>query len=292
MSGSAAYALSPDLGLLAEDSDRRFRRLLAVFAIPALIGGIIIPFVQISGLLKGGGMLTPTRYAKLIQQAPEQPTEQQKTVPTAKPRPQLTQEQKVEKARKKAQKAIASLQDSLAELRDTNLPKVNGPLKANVISSSTGTAPSFAQDASKTSGGIGEIGVVERQSKTGISERKTAQVRSKIGAGKDASRAGMSGNVTGRSLEELQLVFDRNKGAFYVMYQRELREHPNARGKIVVRMTIAPSGHVTSCTIVSSELHSPEFEKKVVARVLLMDFGPKNVGDFTVDYPIVFFPQN
>ena len=31
---------------------------------------------------------------------------------------------------------------------------------------------------------------------------------------------------------------------------------------------------------------------KILARVKLMDFGPKDVGDFTMDYPIVFFPQN
>ena len=291
MTGSA-YALSPDIGLLSDDSDRRFRRLLAALAAPALIAGIVIPFVQISGLLKGGAMLTPTRYAKLIQQAPEQPTEQ-KTVPTAKPRPQLTQEQKVERARKKAQKAISSLQDSLAELREANLPKISGPLQANVISSSSSTAPGFAREAAKTSGGIGETAEIGRvESKTSLGERRTAAVQSKIGEGKDASRAGMGGTVTGRSLEELQLVFDRNKGAFYTMYQRELRQNPNARGKIVVRMTIAPSGRVTACSIVSSEMHSPEFEKKVVARVLLLDFGPKNVGDFTVDYPIFFFPQN
>jgi TonB family protein len=289
----SSYALSHDLGLLADDSDRRFRRLVAVLAIPALIAGVVIPFVQISGLLKGGGMISPTRYAKLIQQQQEQPAEQ-KTSPVAKPRPQLTQEQKVEKARKKAEKAIASLQDSLASLRDADLPTVDKPLtQSQVISSTGGTRPNFNADAAKTSGGIGDTATVGRAaSQTQLGQRKEQAVHSKIGEGKDASRAGMSGTVTGRSLEELQLVFDRNKGAFYTMYQRELRTKPDMRGKVVLRITIAPSGHVTKCSVVSSELHDPEFEKKVVARVMLLDFGPKNIGDFTVDYPIYFFPQN
>jgi TonB family protein len=291
-----AYALSPGFGALAGESDRRFRRLLAGFALPALIAGIIIPFVQVSGLLKGGGLITPTRYAKLLEQAPaiEEPQTVEKKEVLPKPKPQLTQEQKVERARKRAEKALASLTDQLSELRDTNLPTVNTPLTGNVITSASSTAPSFAAAAARTSGGIGEVGVVERkESTTGLGERKTTTVKSTIGAGADASRAGLGGDKlkSGRTLEEIQLVFDRNKGAFYTMYVREQRQHPNMVGKLVVRMTIAPSGRVTRCTIVSSELNNPEFEKKVVARVLLLDFGAKDVGDFTLDYPILFFPS-
>ena len=233
---SAAYALSPGLGLLADDSDRRFRRLLAIFATPALILGLVIPFIHVAGLLKDVALITPMRQA--------------------------------------------------------DLPKVGGPLQANVVSSSTGTNPGFAKEAGKTSGGIGDTAAIGRVgSSTSIGDRNTAKVRSKIGEGRD-SGAGTGGKASGRTLEELQLVFDRAKGAFYTMYQRELRQNASMRGKVVLRITIAPSGHVTRCSVVSSELHDPEFEKKVVARVLLMDFGPKAVGDFTVDYPIYFFPQN
>lgn len=296
----SAYALSPAFGSLSSDNDRRFRRLLLLIGAPALIAAIGIPFIEVSGLLKGGGMLTPVRYAKLIEQAapeeapaPETPPEA-KPQPTPAPKPQLTQAQKVEKARKKAEKAIASLQDSLAELRDSSLPTVDAPLTGEVISSRSGSTPSFAASASKSSGGIGEVGVVERQSTTALGSRQAERVKSPVGAGRDASRSGLSGDMTktGRTLEEIQLVFDRSKGALYTMYQRELRANPNARGKVVVRMTIAPSGRVTRCTLVSSEMNSPEFEKKVIARILLLDFGAKDVGDFTIDYPLYFFPQN
>lgn len=296
----SAYALSPAFGTLSADSDRRFRRLLLVFGLPALLFGVGIPFIQVSGLLKGGGMLTPVRYAKLIEQksapepetAPDTPVEKPQPKPV--PKPQMTQQQKVEKARKKAEKAIASLQDSLAELRDSDLPTVNAPLTGEVLTSKSGTTPSFAASASKSSGGIGEVGVVERQSTTALGSRQAERVKSPVGAGRDASRSGLSGDVTktGRTLEDIQLVFDRSKGALYTMYQRELRANPNARGKIVVRMTIAPTGRVTRCVLVSSEMNSPEFEKKVIARILLLDFGPKDVGDFTIDYPLYFFPQN
>lgn len=296
----SAYALSPAFGSLASDNDRRFRRLVLGIGLPALLLGLVLPFIQVSGLLKGGGMLTPVRYAKLIEQTDAPEPEAQPDQPVQKPqpkpaqKPQLTQQQKVEKARKKAEKAIASLQDSLAELRESNLPTVNAPLTADVLSSESGKNPSFAASASKSSGGIGEVGVVERQSTTALGSREAQRVKSTVGSGKDASRSGLSGDVVknGRSLEDIQLVFDRAKGAFYTMYQRELRANPNARGKVVVRLTIAPSGRVTACRVVSSEMNNPEFEKKIIARVLLLDFGAKPIGDYTLDYPLNFFPQN
>ena len=87
-------------------------------------------------------------------------------------------------------------------------------------------------------------------------------------------------------------MFDRNKGALYTIYLRELRVDPDAHGKLVVRLVIAPSGAVKAVSLVSSDFASDEFGSKILARVKLLDFGPKDVGDFTMDYPIVFFPQN
>lgn len=280
----SAYALSPAFGTLSDDSDRRFKRLILVFALPALIAGIVIPMVDIPSLIKQ--VITPQRYAKLIQQ---QPIEEKKIEKKEEPKPEkpkLTQEQKVEKARQRAQKQLKAL-DTLADLRDVTMPTVSAPLQGNVITSSSNTN-TFAASAANTSGGIGEIGIVDRgASTTGLGSRSTTGVKSTIAGGK-----GVGAPKNRRTEEEIQLVFDRNKGALYTIYLRELRQNPDAHGKIVVRLTIAPSGAVKSCKVISSEFASEEFAKKVVARVMLMDFGPKDVGDFTIDYPIVFFPQN
>lgn len=282
----SAYALSPELGVLSDDSDRRFRRLVLILAVPALVAGAWIPFVKIKSLFEEK-LAQPQRYAKLIQQKPDEPKPIEEKKDEAKPKPTLTPEQKREAARKKAEKRIASLRDELSELRDADLPKVKGPLAADVIRSSAN--PSFKAAASQGSGGIGEVGVVEHSgSATGLGSRRTTGVRSGIG-GKGEGQGGKI--VKGRTLEEIQLVFDRTKGAFYTMYVREQRQRPDMAGKVTVRLTIAPDGSVKSCRVVSSELSHPEFEKKVVARVLLMDFGAKDVGDFTIDYPILFFPS-
>lgn len=278
-----AYALSPELGVLSDDSDRRFKRLVLLLAIPALIAGLIIPFIKITGLLQEK-LLQPQRYAKLIQQKPEPPKPVEEKKPEAKP--QLTKEQKLERAREKARKAMKQF-DELAALRDANLPTVSQQMSASIITSSSNRA-SFAASAGQGSGGIGEIGVVEHgTSRTGLGSRNTTGVRSNIGGRGE----GMGKIVKGRTLEEIQLVFDRTKGAFYTMYVREQRQRPDMAGKVTVRLTIAPDGSVKSCRVIASELSHPEFEKKVVARVLLMDFGAKDVGDFTIDYPILFFPS-
>ena len=276
----SAYALSPEFGSVADASDRRFRRLLAILLVPALAAGIVIPRIDLPSLIKQ--VITPQRYAKLIQQVEEKKPEEK---PKAE-KPVLTHEQKVEKARQRAQKQLRAF-DSLAALRDVSLPTVGAPLQANVIGSTASTT-NFAATAATDSGGIGAIGIVDRgASTTGLGDRTTTAVRSTIAGGKAAAAPKHR-----RTEEEIQLIFDRNKGALYTIYLRELRVNPDAHGKLVVRLTIAPSGAVTACSVVASDFSSAEFGQRIVARIMLMDFGPKAVGDFTMDYPVTFFPQN
>src|SRR6202035_5573619 len=104
-----------------------------------------------------------------------------------------------------------------------------------------------------------------------------------------AARSGASGKAA-RSREEIELVFDRNKGAIYALYSRALRERPDLQGKLVLEFTIAPSGEVTECHVVSSELKNAELESKIVARVKLFRFEAKDVAAITSTKPIEFVP--
>jgi TonB family protein len=99
-----------------------------------------------------------------------------------------------------------------------------------------------------------------------------------------------SNGKAGRSREEIELVFDRNKGAIYALYSRELRQHPELQGKLVLEFTIAPSGEVTMCRVVSSDLNDPALERLIIARVRLFHFEPKDVAPITTTKPIDFFP--
>ena len=109
------------------------------------------------------------------------------------------------------------------------------------------------------------------------------------GGGNGAIQRGGSGKAS-RSIEDVKLVFERNKGAIYAIYNRMLREEPSLQGKIVLKLTIAPSG-AADCQIVSSELKTPELESKLLARVRTFDFGSKDVEVLIINWPVDFLPS-
>ncbi len=108
------------------------------------------------------------------------------------------------------------------------------------------------------------------------------------GANDKIQRSG-SGKAS-RSIEDVKLVFERNKGSIYAIYNRMLREDPTLQGKIVIKLTIAPSGSA-ECQIVSSELKTPELESKLLARVRQFDFGAKDVEVLVINWPVDFLPS-
>ena len=86
------------------------------------------------------------------------------------------------------------------------------------------------------------------------------------------------------------MIFDRNKGTIYNVYNRALRKNPSLQGKIVLQLTIAPSGKVLACKLISSELDDPSLGQNITRRVKLFDFGSKDVSEVTITYPIDFLP--
>ena len=109
------------------------------------------------------------------------------------------------------------------------------------------------------------------------------------GAGGTLQRAG-NGKAS-RSIEEIKLVFERNKGAIYAIYNRALREEPALQGKVVLELKIAPSGEVLECRIASSELNAAELERKLLARIRQFEFGAKDVEQMVVTWPVDFLPS-
>jgi len=94
-----------------------------------------------------------------------------------------------------------------------------------------------------------------------------------------------------RAIEDVRLVFERNKGSIYAIYNRALRDEPGLQGKVVLKLTIAPSGGITDVRIVSSELKMPDVEQKLLARIRTFDFGAKDVNEMVVNYPLDFLPS-
>ncbi len=111
------------------------------------------------------------------------------------------------------------------------------------------------------------------------------------GAGAGGTLQKSSSGKASRSIEEIKLVFERNKGSIYALYNRALREDPSLQGKVVLELKIAPSGAVTDCRIVSSELKADDLEKKLLARIRQFDFGAKDVEVMVVSWPVDFLPS-
>jgi TonB family protein len=122
--------------------------------------------------------------------------------------------------------------------------------------------------------------------------RGTSRVTGYIGGAEfgDADRPLSDSARSSRTDEEIQVVFDRNKAALYSIYQRALRNDPTLKGKVVLKITIAPSGQVVAASVESSDLKDPDLERKIAARVKLFDFGAKDVDQITITYPIDFLP--
>ena len=89
----------------------------------------------------------------------------------------------------------------------------------------------------------------------------------------------------------MRLVFERNKGAIYAIYNRALREDPTLQGKVVLKLTIAPSGEVSEVRIESSELNDAELERKLLARIRQFQFGALPVETLVATYPVDFLPS-
>ncbi len=160
------------------------------------------------------------------------------------------------------------------------------------------------QAKSGTSGGISSFGVSRNLGNGGsgggsgygnagqIGGVGFSRVESSVaGIGGEEGRPTSGGPGPGRTDEEIQIVFDRYKATLYRIYNKELRNDPTLRGKLLLRITIEPEGEVSLCLVESTDLGSDYLVAQIVDRVKRFNFGPKeDVPVTTILYPIDFLP--
>ena len=259
---------------------------------------VIMPFLPRTERVVNTDSL-PERVVQLVMEPPPPPP----PPPPPKPEPQKPVEKAPPKpappvdARVKASKSglLASM-DDLAALRDMNLDKLakNQPKTTDPGDVTQVTRSLILSKAGGTSGGISAPSSSGLAAGSGsLNGYRAGQVKDPTLAtgnqGAGSTRGGGSGKAS-RSADEIALVFTRNKGAIDAMYARALRDKPALQGKVVLEITIAPSGDITAARIVSSDLNDPEFESKLLARVRLFKFEAKDVATLTATKPIDFFP--
>ncbi len=313
---SYAHSLSLPWSISAED-ERRFQRVLLGVLALTLVLGVLIPMLPVFKKPVEREVELPPRVAKLLFEKRIEPKPIPKPVEKAKPKPVQVKKpvakkppQKVvqkpkpqpkpvpkvdptEQARKKAAKSgLLAMQDSLADLRDQSVDPLRN---ATRLSSSASQAKEVQRSlvtskVAKASGGINTAALSRDAGDTRLQARTATEVVSPVVTETAQTRHKGNSRNASRSIEEIQIVFDRNKGAIYSLYNRELRKDPGLQGKLVLRLTIDPSGQVTQVELVSSELGLPALEHKLVQRVKMLSFGAKAVETVTITYPIEFLP--
>ncbi len=298
------------------DHDDQFREILKRIVIAVAVLSLVFSFLPVPELDRSAEEEVPERFARLLLDKPEPPPpppvvrqEPEPVKPEPKPEPVKPVERLVErtpkpepvvvpeKAREKA--AVAGLlpfADELADLRDNQV--VASVTNQRQLAGAAGEAERSERSmitsrVGRASGGINTAAMSRDTGGAGLAGRSTTSVSSTVAglqsAGPAPTRTGDS-QRSARSREEIEMVFDKNKGAIYALYNRALRRDPSLQGKLVLRLTIEPSGAVSLCEVVSSELVDEELQRKLVQRVKLFRFAKKDVAPVTTTKPIDFFP--
>ncbi len=308
------------------EEDRRLKVVVVTVMSIALLLSLAIPFIPVPKEDRDKVKELPPRLAQLVmeKQKPkpkpqpkkvekkkEEKKEEKKEKKKEEKKPEKKQEKpkpkkveppkpkvdRVAEARKKAASAgLLAFSDDLADLRDAPVaPKLN---KGKPLSKGGAAAKKrerkILTSGVSSSGGINTANLSSGVGSTDLAGRQTTQVESPVdmvAVAAPVASTGKAAKKPSRTYEEVSLVFDRNKGAIYSLYSRALRKDPTLQGKVVLEITIAPSGKVTECKVVSSELNNPALERKLVSRVKMLNFGARDVETLIVTYPIDFLPS-
>jgi protein TonB len=304
------------------NEEKRFRRIVAICLALAMAFIFVIPQIDLPKQDRAEKRKLPPRLAQVILERkkikePPPPPPPEVDIPEKKEKPKPKEEKKEKPKEKKPvpkkkvtkkkvlkdpdaarKKAAASgllaFADELADLRDE--PAITTITKGAKLSKAGNKAKkssrSIIASATKRSGGINTTKLSRDTGGAGLSGRKTTKARSALAGNGGGGSAGGKSYMSGRTSEEIQMVFDRHKGAVYRIYNRALRKNPTLRGKVVLEITILASGKVKKVHIVSSELRDKKLEKKLAARIKMFNFGAKeDIDTVVVTYPIDFLPS-
>lgn len=290
------------LPMIPEDEDRRFRRILAWALLVAVVAGVVMPWLPLPELTREQQEVIPPRLAKVLlerqtQQRPERKVEaplpkQSEPEPAPTPAPEAEPKAAPE-ARKDVRERVSkvgllAMRDELARLRESpvleKLTKPQRKLARDGAEAAESQRSLITQKVSEGSGGIDTRRLSRATGGAALAEHQLTQVKSDLAEGTPGGEA----RLNMRTQEEVQLVFQKHKGSFDFLYNKALRKDPGLRGRVMFEITIAPSGEVVSCRILSSELHTPALEEKFLIKIKSFDFGAKDVDTTVVTYWIDF----
>jgi len=313
----------PNLPWVDHQEDRSFRWLMIIMMVLFLGTGLILDTIKLPELVQQNLVDVSPRLAKLILEKQKvKPPPPKKVIPKKeeqkkpekkkeKPKEKKKQEKKKEKkkevkkddARDVAKKSgLIALSDELADLRESfdlddtlKLPQQTTGKQAAKIETASNLLSSGAQ---QSSGGI-QTDTLNRTIQTSeLAQRQTTKVESKIETDEQklakastTQQKQKKDTEARRTYDEIERVFQQNKGGIFNLYNRARRKNPDLSGKIVVELKIAPSGQVIAVKILSSELGDKKLERKIELKIKKFKFANAKVAEITVTYPIDFLPS-
>lgn len=307
ISHASAFELPWALG---REDRQRFKRWLTVCLLVICGFGAIIPLITLPEATREEKEALPPRLARMVLEKPrpvvpppppkQEVEEQPKPEPLPKPEPvkEVKPEPKptVADAREKAATSgLLAFKDAFADMRETvDVSKLQdtaaiqrGAGEAATIDRSVLTSTHAARSA-----GVNVAALSRDTGGVALSGRETTKVEVEEGAtGEGGVEQRRAVDPRSRSIEDIRRIFDANKGAIFAIYNRALRADPTLQGKVVLELVIAPSGQVTDVKVVASELADEALVAKIANRIRLFDFGQRDVGITTINYPVHFLPS-
>lgn len=311
-----------------ERSSRDFHRIVAivfVFAIPLMV---FLSVIKVPEQPKRERALVPERIAEFIARKEKPIVESPKPIikplpkppmekkPEPLPEPTNTPEPLIEKiqarkaeqkpltesqkaARKVAEKSgLLALSNELNDLVDTTAVQAKVGKNLAVKGSGTGQegiaaghdTGALTSGIAQTGGSVDQAQYASKVSNTELESRKVEKIA--LADIEKSSKANTTGKTkSGSAGEDVSLVFDKNKSSLYSLYERERRSTPDLQGKIVFQLTISPSGDVIDVKIISSDLHNPELEARLLSRIKGFKFKAGGEKPTTITYPVEFLPS-
>lgn len=305
-----------------EEDDRRYRKSLAVSLLLCMLLAIVFPLIDLPLPAPDEVAELPDRVVRILTKERPRPPAPVREVEPPKPVEQKLAQKPVEKpiptkpdetdemepavvvaAEPEPEQGILAFREKLASFQDSRVsdriglkPGVNSaddtasarPQRAMLTSNAPGSSGGINLAAlSRNAGSGGGTGGGMR----GVQVGRASSSIAAIGGGGGDRPLARGGPGLSRTDEEIQIVFDRYKSAFYRLYNRELRKDPTLRGQMVLRLTIEPDGSVSMCVLHASDMDAPELSAQVVDRVRTINFGAKpEVQALTIVYPIDFLP--
>ena len=302
----------------AEEEDQRFTKLLRHGLLAFLVVGAVITLVPVPELSREQAERIPPQLARVIlekKELPEppkpkpvekkpvkkQPVEKKKPEPKPEPKPEVQPKPekppaaRVELARQQAANSgLMQMQDELLAMRESvNVAEVSSGQLAAGAANAKRIDRSMISDRSKVSSGGVNTGSLSRDTGgVALAARETTAVKNTqaSGAAREVGKK-VRREVSARAEAAIRSVMEANKGAIFAIYNRALRRDPTLQGKVTVQLVIEANGSVSGISLVSSDLGDSGLERKLLARIRLINFGAANVEKTTLNYSIDFLPS-